>query len=620
MNARVLALMSSTLMLTSTLLAQSNGSCSTNECSTDSFKNLRTAVHFRSQGANTARELVGWQWELNKPEMCENYGCAYLAFEYQRTFREKQLAQSLFGDTSLRFAGSAVTNRQPNELLADYFGLAPDFRGRICFNPRIENFIADLGLYIGLDCWTQGLYLRFHAPFVHTRWNLDTHNGRRTEISSGSHNADGSLKQFAPCYMGQDAVNTADSITQALSGRFLFGEMDLPWCAGQFDFCRETLNGLADIDVIVGYNLVNDDCYHFGLYAQAVLPTGKKRKDLFVFSPVIGNGKHFELGAGVSAHTVLWSGEDSNVALFLEGNVTHMFRSSQCRLFDLKNSGPFSRYMLLKEFNTNGTTYSYADNLISATCFTNRKVDVSLAVKGDASLKLAYRWCGFGFDIGYNIYGHSGEKIDLPCNSCPAGIDKRKFALKGTEGTCCFSYPIANVTAGGDTTATVFPNGFPFPANATAPAGCPALEPISQFTKAANNAVQPNATAFHAGTQVNIESKPTDCAVCLNTTVAAATPVSDLTPDNGFYNKAGAQPVPGLLSVNDLDIQSGEAHSLVTHKLFLFMSYTWMDECGWNPSLGVGGEFEFDANHFRSSLERTGASQWGVLVKGNISF
>ena len=50
---------------------------SVNEC----FKNLRTAVHFRSQGANTARELVGWQWELNKPEMCENYIASYLAFE-----------------------------------------------------------------------------------------------------------------------------------------------------------------------------------------------------------------------------------------------------------------------------------------------------------------------------------------------------------------------------------------------------------------------------------------------------------------------------------------------------------------------------------------------------------
>ena len=57
----------------------------------------RHSVYFRSQGANTARELVGWQWEINKPEMCENYGAAYLAFEYQRSFKDKQIAEALFG-------------------------------------------------------------------------------------------------------------------------------------------------------------------------------------------------------------------------------------------------------------------------------------------------------------------------------------------------------------------------------------------------------------------------------------------------------------------------------------------------------------------------------------------
>ena len=67
----------------------------------------------------------------------------------------------------------------------------------------------------------------------------------------------------------------------------------------------------------------------------------------------------------------------------------------------------------LKNLNTNGTTFTYANNLINATCFTNREVHVSLGVKADFSLKLAYRWCGFGFDLGYNVYGQSREKIEL---------------------------------------------------------------------------------------------------------------------------------------------------------------------------------------------------------------
>lgn len=600
------------------------GDCNSGECATECspsndrinecFKNLRTAVHFRSQGANTARELVGWQWELNKPEMCENYGVGYIAFEFQRSFKEKELASALFGSPTLRFAGSEVTDRRPNELLADYFGLSPDFRGKITFNPRIENYIVDLGLYFGLDYWVQGLYLRFHAPFVHARWTIDTNCGNCEVIESGDINEDGSRKTFAPCYMGSQAAETAKDIKQALSGNFLFGEMQEPWCGGKFDFCRRTRNGLADIDVIVGYNICNDDCYHLGFFVMGVMPTGKKRKNLFILDPVVGNGKHFELGGGLSAHTVLWSGEDSNVALFLEGNVTHMFKSRQCRTFDLADNGPFSRYMLLKEYDTDGTMFTYSNNLISANCFTTREVDVSLAAKGDASLKLAYRWCGFGVDIGYNIYGHSQEQIDLRCNSCPAPIDRRKFAIKGTSGVCCNNYQIALIPD-----PTVFPQGAAYPSGAEPRPGCPDLTDISVVTQQPSNADQPNATAFSAGTMRSGVIQNSDCSVCLDKgSIAAPTEITELTTENGFYIDNGLQ--PQLLSVDDLNIASGQAHSVITHKLFTYFSYTWMDECGWNPQLGVGFEFEFDGNHRRSGCEGTGLNQYGILIKGGISF
>ena len=599
-----------------------NSTCGekSNDCANACFNCLRTAVHWRSQGANTARELVGWQWELNKPEMCENYGSAYCAFEYQRSFKPHQIAKMLFGTSNLCFEGSAITDRNPCALLADNFGLPTDFQGCIHLSPRLENFIVDFGFYMGLDCWYQGLYVRLHAPFVHARWTIDSHCGNCVTIQNGTTNPDGSPKQFAQCYMGETATDTASSIQQALSGNFLFGDMQTPWSAGRFDFCRQTRNGLADIDVIVGYNWINDDCYHFGLYAQAVLPTGKKRKNLFILSPVVGNGKHFELGAGVSAHTVLWSGEDSNIALFLEGNVTHMFRSRQCRSFDLIDNGPYSRYMLLKEFTTNGTTYTYANSMINAINFTNRDVDVSVGVKGDFSLKLAYRWCGFGADIGYNGYGHSREKIEVLCNSCPAAIDKRKFGIKGTEGTCCFNYTIANVPP--SATPTIFPAGATFPPGSTAPAGCPSIPEgsTSTISNLPNNGTQSDATAFKPGTQPSSGiPAPTNCTVCLNQgTVTEPTPLTSLTTDNGFFVNNGLQPT--LLSVNDLDIHSGEANAWFTNKFFAHLCYTWMDECGWNPQLGVGGEVEIAANRNQNGGETTGLNQWGIWVKGCLSF
>ena len=632
MRRATLVLLSCALLLSSPMYAQGNDcndcmasadcrdNCSpSKDCINECFKNIRTAIHPRSQGANTARELVGWQWELNKPEMCENYGVGYVAFEFQRSFRECDLSDALFGSSSLRFAGSDVQDRMPNELLADNFGLARDFRGKINFKPRVENYIIDFGLDFGLDYWIQGLWLRFYAPFVHARWTIDTQCGTCETIESGSTNEDGTRKKFAPCYMGNEAVDTAKDIKQALSGNFLFGDMQEPWCGGKFDFSRRTRNGLADIDILFGYNVVNDDCYHLGFFGIGVMPTGKKRKNLFILDPLIGNGKHFELGGGITAHTVLWSGEDSNLALFLFGNVTHMFKSRQCRTFDLKNNGPFSRYMLLKEYDTDGTMFTYNNNLISANCFTTREVDVSLAAKGDASLMLAYRWCGFGIDIGYNVYGHSQEKIELRCNACPSVIDRRNFAIKGTSPVCCDNYSIAIIPDDGLLTPTLFPNGAMFPDDAEVPEDCPPLDETSMVTQQPSNSNQPNATAFRPGMMQNGIVQDTDCTVCLNQgTITEPTPVADLTQDEGFFIDNGLQ--PRLLSVNDIDIVSGEAHSVITHKLFTFMSYTWMDECGWNPSLGVGFEVEFDGNHRRSGCEGTGLNQWGILIKGWLSF
>ena len=630
MRKALILLLSCSLLSSTVLLHATNSDCCGNatdcdsRCSEDDdyinecFKNIHTAVHFRSQGANTARELVGWQWELYKPEMCENYGAAYLAFEFQRSFKEDELAEALFGSTCLRFAGSDVTDRKPNELLADYFGLATDFRGKIKFKPRIENYILDFGLYLGLDHWLQGAFLRFHVPFVHARATIDRNCGTCVKIDSGSRNENGSLKQFPTCYMGNEPVDTAETITQALSGNFLFGDMQEPWCGGKFDFARQTRNGLADIDVIFGYNLCNDDCYHFGFYVISVLPTGKKRKNLFILNPVVGNGKHYEIGGGLTAHTVLWSGEDSNIALFIEGNVTHLFNSRQCRTFDLKDNGPFSRYVLLKEYDTDGTMFTYNNILISANCFTTREVDVSLAVKGDASIKLAYRWCGFGLDVGYNIYGHSSETIDLRCNACPSSIDRRKFAVKGTAGVCCDQYTIA-IPDGGE--PTIFPNGDPFN-GAVAPEDCPVIpDDSSVVIQEPSNATQPDATAFRPGVMKSGTVSDTACTVCLNNRggedLENLTPVSDLEPP-AFFVDNGLQ--PRLLSVNDLNILSGEAHAVITHKLFMFLNYTWMDECGWNPHLGVGFEVEFDGNHSRSGCEGTGLNQWGILIKGGLSF
>jgi hypothetical protein len=90
------------------------------------------------------------------------------------------------------------------------------------------------------------------------------------------------------------------------------------------------------------------------------------------------------------------------------------------------------------------------------------------------------------------------------------------------------------------------------------------------------------------------------------TACTVTTPV--LAPSSGIR--------PVLVTINDLDPRSAEACSVLTHKIFFHTSYMWADDCGWNPHLGIGGEVEFDGQcHERSTL-----NQWGVWIKGGVSF
>ena len=591
-------------------VSTSCGSCSSsNDCTACCITPVTTFLHLRSQGANTARELVGWQWEINRPFMCENYGAIYLAYEYQRSFRGSHLANGLFGGNTLSFSGSLAPTRCNQELLADNFGLAQNFRGTVNFCPRIENHIFDLGYYLGLDCWLQGAYLRIHAPVVYSRWNL-----RASEVDLIP-----SVTPFPACYMGSTtgtSVAPAANIQQALSGSFLFGDLAMPLCGGRVDFCRRNKSGLADIDFILGYNFCNTDCYHFGVYAQLVLPTGPRVNTATLFSPQVGNNRHFELGIGFSWHAVLCGTDHHNIALFFEGNLTHMFKNTQCRTFDFCNAGAFSRYMLLKGFDvTNAPVYN--GQLINASCFTNQNVRVKLNVKGDASIKLAYRYCGFGIDLGYNVYGHSHESLYLKDDCC---INSSFYAIKGTSNVCCFQQQIANVSVAGGFLPTVEPAGAVATPQTTNPdpAVCtnfPALDQPFTLTVVPNNGSQPNATAF---SPAPVTGTAGTCTVCLNAPVTTPTPVATLLASGAILDST---PPTRFVSTGDLNLRSGAAPAVLTHKAFGFVNYTWFDSCGVNPNIGVGAEVEVDGGPKTGmSCKKVGLSQWGILVKGGFSF
>lgn len=547
--------------------------------------NVRSIYVPRSQSRNTARQfqLYGHQYR----DDCSVYGGLSALFAYTKSFNDSTIARCLFGSSTLRFSGSAVVGRNPNnELLADNFGLAPDFTCALTVRPRIDNFMVDINYYLGLDRWFHGLYFAFHAPLVHSRWQLQA----CTNCPENS-----TPPQFPACDMGADIVPATRNLALALGGQFDFGDKQEDWSAGKFNFCKQATTRVADIDLILGYDFLQCDWYHVGVYFLTVAPTGNRPDDEFFFSPIVGNGKHWEIGAGISAHVGLWDSENHSLTIYCDGNLTHPLKSRQKRSFDFCNNGPFSRYMLLKELTvgTNGE-FVYAGNLVNAINFATRTSDVSIAACGDASIRLLYSYKNIDWGIGYNIYGRSEEKIAIRCCDI-LDIDKRMFGIKGCEPVASLCIPTQII--GGIEVASAA--GTPTDLNATAH----------------------NATAFSCGTIDNpgaasigatITTPGQICYTC-DTTIPAIVP--GITPITALpaANAQRSNP-PIIVSCCDLNQKSAASPAQLSNKIFGHINYTWSEHC-YEPYITLGAEGEFAAPAHRCTL-----SQWGFWCGGGISF
>lgn len=614
------------LLLSLSSKSQTNIINNTGELNTNS--QVHTYINYRSQGANTARELVGWQTEIYRPTY-DFYWVTTLTFEYQRSFRNSNIAKDWFGASCLKFQGSEVEDRSTSALVANYFGLNPDFNEKLCFDPKIENFIFDWNVFFGLDPIITGLYFRAHFPFVHAKWTLFSKGNDCFINNCTSQTNTANLDQ---CFISDTTNPGVNSIRQALNpgtpqvGQF-FG-------ANKFGgICPNALveNKLADVDLILGLLILNGCCGHLGFYLQYVAPTGTNYNCSYntvrpYFWPQIGNGHHNELGAGITSHLMLYdNGFNSSCAVYLEGNVTHMFSNKQCRLFDLC-SGAYTRYMLLREFESDGTTPT--GNLIMAnnSSFNNRLVDIKIDAKVDFSLKVVYIYCNWALDLGYNIYYHSKEKLDNACKACLVNnnnnnLSNFKYGVAGLTGNCCFNYDLFKPT----------------------PEACYVETP--RIGNSGIVATVPNANSFEPNTgmvpEANVDTSGSSICLAYNSTLPeeilppSTIVCSELTAENGFRPIQGDLNTPTILKNSDLNLNSGLSPAYLTNKFFFHLNYMWC-LCEFDSFIGIGGEVEFAPNNNTNCFSyckatnftklncnknyKVGLNQWGIWIKAGLSF
>jgi len=631
---------------------------------------VASQYYIRSQGLNAVRRIVGSVGKVDIYGADKRYWNLSLTPEFTDSFNEKEIARCLFGDALcdgriLKIEGSQACPRDENALLADYFYLPTDFKSQVTVKPRIQNILVDLNFHVGLDNIATGLYFWLQAPLVWTKWDL--HATERIVNPGVNAYAEGYftpnalprsqlLNSFleyatgsAPGTPGVGANTLSQSVDIDEDATVTVNTLFTPLNCARFCGCHDELTRIAEVRVALGWNFLLAEDYHLGLNIQASAPTGNRLTDTDLFAPQNGNGKHWELGAGLTAHYVFWQSEDEmkQVGFYTDLNVTHLFNARERRCFDLCGK-PLSRYMLAADMSQTSTlnnlrgdgvaaTNQFAQRFSPVANITDTDVNVSVGAQADLVFWLNYTCGNWSVDAGYNLWVRSCEKIKLldECDNC-ATFPEDTWVLKGDAQVFGFmnsaSLPLLInefIPLSASESAATINNGTNF--------GTESCPTVAQIATAINNPNIDNAALATAGAS----------------NVAVNSIRNGIVPENQI--NTSIQPV----FISQADINYGGTKGL-SNKLFYNMTYTWNDRENCTPYIGWGGEIEWGSGHGKDcgdcnsgcesdcatdcsnscdtdcssdcgsddcdntstngSCERCALSQWGIWAKFGVSY
>ena len=196
------------------------------------------------------------------------------------------------------------------------------------------------------------------------------------------------------------------------------------WKCGKIDDCGcdKTETRVADIEVGLGYQLINEEMCTLESFVGGIIATGNRPEGTYVFEPIVGHNKHHGVFWGSSIGLELWHHDnmDRKLMMYVDYNGRYMFERSECRLVDVKCK-PWSRYMQLYcnlEQATAASTANENEALVSHTPGVNKFclcLDVSPRFIHTFNTGFSYYGERFEAELGYNFFCRSSECIELGC-------------------------------------------------------------------------------------------------------------------------------------------------------------------------------------------------------------
>ncbi|MBS1986439.1 hypothetical protein JST99_00710 [Candidatus Dependentiae bacterium] len=347
-----------------------------------------------------------------------------------RSTKEPRLAAYFGPDCKNVFTVNEDPTIVGTDLLARNFDITQvGFSSKISFNPR--HSFAGVGFRYKQGLWEScsghTLFIDFSMPVVHVR---NTLNFCEEVLNTGTLFVNG--VQLTACGAGNipnrscgscdtsctDLCATSTYVTSSVNNMTEAFRQEA-WQYGRIGCGSETKTAVANFDVRLGYETVQNDHCRLESYFGFSAPTGNKVRSVNLFEPIVGYNHHFGVMFGTDASIELWTSEceDSHLWMELSFQGLYLVKNSQKRLVDLKGK-PWSRYMRVYANEEQAALALSTGNECLNTPGVNifaLDVHVSPGFQRTYNSSFVYTCGGFQGELGYNFFARCAECIDLKC-------------------------------------------------------------------------------------------------------------------------------------------------------------------------------------------------------------
>jgi hypothetical protein len=384
----------------------------------------KTFFHVRS--GNKAQEsagvgnLITWGYDE-----C-SHGVSWITGEYAQSFNKRDIGKFFFfnGTDTMR-TGTAMG---PGiDIFGENFLVNANFNSAITARPRARFEQVDINLFYFFDVCSP-FYVLAHIPYISTQWSVDFEETPSTK---------GTIIPANNLGNPVDAPAPFNSMIEAWNGQATFFDVKQPLQFARVNGTQKKSH-LADVEVALGYIVLNDECNYFSINLRGIIPTGNRPTGEFMFEPIVGNGHYGEFGAGILGNFFLWEGCcDEILTAFINANIYTMFKSKQMRTFDLTKNGVGSRYLLFKRFNAG----VYAGEIVRGPNILTLPIRTKNRVHGDLVFMVEYIRHNLILDAGYNLWGRTRDHIEVI-----GIIPPNTYGVAGTSGTAANKNSTASFT------------------------------------------------------------------------------------------------------------------------------------------------------------------------------